>query len=322
MKAAVIEYPGPPEQIRYIDLEPPEVGPGQVLVRTACVTVNGVDTYIRSGSYPIALPCPYIIGRDMVGTVVEVGAEVRSFRTGDRVWANNQGYAGRQGTFAELLAVDQELLYPLPEGVEETAAVALLHAMLTASVGLLGRARIQPGETLFVRAGSGSVGSAALQMAQKMGCRVAVTAGSPGSAAWCQELGADRIIRYKEEPLEDALRAFAPDGVDVYWDLTTSADLRLAAAHTARRGRILLSSGLTRSAELSVGEFYTRNLSLFGFTVTDQSPMELAGWAGIINTHLLGMKARIDGVLPMSQAADAHRRFEQGGLDGKIVLRP
>jgi NADPH2:quinone reductase len=322
MKAAVIERPGPSDQIRYTDIAPPQMGPGQVLVRTACVTVNGVDTYIRSGSYPIDLPSPYIIGRDVVGTVVEVGSEVRSFRAGDRVWANNQGYAGRQGTFAELLAVDQELLYPLPEGVEETTAVALLHALLTASVGLLGRARIQPGETLFVRAGSGSVGSAALQLAQKLGCRVAVTAGSPSSAAWCQELGADRIIRYKEEALEDALGAFAPDGVDVYWDLTTSADLRLAATHTARRGRILLSSGLTRLAELSVGDFYTRNLSLFGFTVTDQSPEELAHWARVINTHLLGMKARIDDVLPLSQAADAHDRFERGGLEGKIVLRP
>lgn len=322
MKAAIIQHPGPPDQIRYTDIEPPKVDPGQVLVRTNCVTVNGVDTYIRSGRYPIALPCPYIIGRDMVGTVVEVGAEVKGFHTGDRVWANNQGYAGRQGTFAELLALDHELLYHLPDGVEEATAVALVHSMLTASVGLLGRAQIQPTETLFVRAGSGSVGSAALQMAKRMGCRVAVTAGSPDSVAWCQELGADQIIRYKKESLSNALRAFAPDGVDVYWDLTTSADLRLATAHTARRGRILLSSGLTRVAEVSVGELYTRNLSLFGFTVTDQSPEELANWARVINLHLPGMKVRIDDVLPLSQAADAHERFEKGGLEGKIVLKP
>jgi NADPH2:quinone reductase len=148
MKAAVIYSPGPADSIRYVDLEPPEIGARQVLVQMSYVTVDGVDTYIRSGSYPIALPSPYIIGRDMVGTVMEVGAAVQGFRCGERVWANNQGYAGRQGTFAELLAVDEELLYPLPEGVEETTAVALLHAMLTASVGLLGRAQLQPGETL------------------------------------------------------------------------------------------------------------------------------------------------------------------------------
>ena len=322
MKAAVISKPGPPDSIRYVDLEPPEVASRQVLVRMSCVTVDGVDTYIRGGSYPIDLPSPFIIGRDMVGTVLEVGSEVERYRPGDRVWCNNQGYAGRQGTFAELLAIDEGLLYRLPDEVEETTAVALLHAMLTASVGLLGRADLQPGESLFVRAGSGSVGSAALQMARALGCKVAVTAGPEASASWCRELQADRVIRYKEEPLAEALREFAPDGVDVYWDLTTQADLQLAADHTARRGRILLSSGLARVAELPVGKFYTRNLSLHGFTVTDQSPAELARWADVINAHLPAMKARIDDVLPLSQAAEAHRRFEAGVLEGKIVLKP
>jgi NADPH2:quinone reductase len=159
-------------------------------------------------------------------------------------------------------------------------------------------------------------------MAKKIGCRVAVTAGSEASEAWCRELGADQVIRYKEEPLDQALREFAGDGVDVYWDLTTQADLKLAADHTARRGRILLSSGLTRVTELAVGKFYTRNLSLLGFTVTDQSAAELAGWAQSINAHLPTMKARIDDVLPLSQSAEAHRRFESGKLVGKVVLKP
>jgi NADPH:quinone reductase len=97
MQAAYIEQVGPAQNIRFGDLPLPFVGARDVLVKVAAVAVNGVDTYIRSGSFTTPLPLPFIIGRDMVGIVSEIGGEVTRFHPGDRVWSDNQGYAGRQG---------------------------------------------------------------------------------------------------------------------------------------------------------------------------------------------------------------------------------
>ena len=124
MKAAYIVKVGPPEDIRYGDLPVPALGNGDVLVKVSAVCVNPVDTYIRSGQFPMDLPFPFIVGRDMAGVVQGVGPAVTLFQPGDRVWCNNQGYHGRQGTFAEYVAVEEGLLYPLPAGVDDKGARA------------------------------------------------------------------------------------------------------------------------------------------------------------------------------------------------------
>src|SRR5919204_2384531 len=124
MKAAYIEHLGPPANIRYGELPLPVVGERDVLVKVAAVTVNPIDTYIRGGTYKTPLPLPFIVGRDLTAVVAEIGPEVTRFKPGDRVWANNQGYDGRQGTFAEYVSADERLLYPLPPGVDLHEAVA------------------------------------------------------------------------------------------------------------------------------------------------------------------------------------------------------
>ncbi len=111
MRAAYVAHTGRPEAIQFGELATPPMGDGDVTVRVTAVTVNPVDTYIRSGAYQVDMPFPFVIGRDMTGVVVECGRRVSRFRSGDRVWCNNQGYAGRQGTFSELVVVEERLLY-------------------------------------------------------------------------------------------------------------------------------------------------------------------------------------------------------------------
>jgi NADPH:quinone reductase len=326
MKAAFIETPGPPESIRYGDLEEPTPRNDQVLVKVAAVTVNPVDVYIRSGGYPIPLPQPFIIGRDLVGIVQAAGAEVTRFAPGQRVWCNNQGYGGRQGTFAEFVAVDEGLLYPLPDGVNAHDAVAVMHSALTACIGLMREAAIQPGETLFINGGSGNVGSAALQVARHFGARVIVTAGSAEKIKRCLELGADCAVDYKTDDVVAAIRNFAPQGVDVYWDTTRAPDFERFVPLLRHRGRTILMAGLNAHPSFPVGAFYTKDCSVHGFAVTNATPQELREVAEQIN-HLLAagaLKAKIDRVMPLADAAMAHRLFEdkQGELSGKIVLTP
>lgn len=324
MQAAFIERFGSPEVIRFGELPLPRVGPSDVLVRVAAVAVNGIDTYIRSGAYPVEAAMPFIIGRDLVGTVVETGPHVSRFRLGDRVWANNQGYDGRQGSFSAYCAVAQDLLYPLPAGADPLQTAAVLHSALTAVLGLQFKACVQAGETVFINGGSGNVGSAALGLAKALGARVAVTAGQAEKAEWCRSLGADLVIDYRTRDVLEALREFAPKGVDIYFDTTRHFDGSLAVESLARRGRILVIAGLNAQTLLPVGRFYQRNATMFGFTITDASTEELASYAVEINRWLAEgvLPARIASHLPLSQAAEAHRMFEAGGLFGKIVLTP
>ena len=296
----------------------------QVLVKVVAVTVNPVDTYIRSGAYPIPLPRPFIIGRDLVGIVEAVGRGVTRFAPGQRVWCNNQGYGGRQGTFAEFVAVDEGLLYPLPDGVNEHEAVAVVHSALTACIGLVREAAIQAGETLLINGGSGNVGSAALQVAHYFGARVIVTAGSTEKIRRCLELGADRAVNYKTEDLAAAIRDFAPQGVDVYWDTTREPDFERSVPLLKHRGRIILMAGLKAHPPFPVGAFYTKDCSMHGFAITNATPEELRDVADQINRLLAAgaLKAKVDRVMPLAEAAMAHRLFEehQAELNGKIVL--
>src|SRR5437763_799355 len=116
MKAAYIDRTGPPENIVYGELPAPRPGPAQCLIKVGAVALNPIDTYIRSGLIAMPLPAPFIVGCDFAGTVAEVGSTVTRFKRGDRVWGSSQGLFGRQGTFAEFAAVDENWIYPTADG--------------------------------------------------------------------------------------------------------------------------------------------------------------------------------------------------------------
>jgi NADPH2:quinone reductase len=324
MKAAYLDEVGPPENIQLGQLPTPVVGPSDVLVKTTAVCVDPVDTLIRSGQLPETLSFPFIVGRDMAGVVQAIGPSVSRFAPGDRVWCNNQGYHGRQGTFAEYLAVREDLLYPLPSGVDDREAVAFVHSGLTACLGLQD-AGLQAGESLFINGGAGNVGSAVLQLARARGARTIATAGNAEGLAWCRELGADRAVNYRTENVDRALAEFAPEGVNVYWDASGKPEFDQAVARVARRGRIIVMSGYTARPPFPVGPFYVKRCSMHGFAITYATDAELRTSADEINHWLAQgkLKVRMDRVLPLSAAAAAHRLVEdQVPLAGKIVLVP
>ncbi len=169
MKAAYIQQTGPPSCIIYGDLPCPKPLSGQVLVRVTAAAVNPIDTYIRNGADYWELPKPFIIGCDLAGVVESVGPEVTRFRPGDRVWGTNQGLVGRQGTFAEYCAVDECWLYPTPAGVDDQAAAAAALVGMTAHLGLFREGQLEAGQSVFVRGGTGGVGSMVVQMARAAG---------------------------------------------------------------------------------------------------------------------------------------------------------
>ena len=329
MKAAFIHQPGAPETIQFGELPAPKPEPQQVLVRVGAVAVNPIDTYIRSGLVKMNLPLPFIVGCDLAGTVEEVGAQVQGLQRGDRVWGSNQGLLGRQGTFAEFAAVDAQWLYPTPPNVSDEDAAALALVGITARLGL-GRARLQPGEILFVNGGTGGVGSAVVQMAKAMGARVIATAGTDAKAEECRRLGADLAVNYQTQDVDAAIRAFAPEGVNVWWETQREPDFERTVTLLAMHGRMILMAGREAKPLFPVGSFYVKCCALHGFAMFNTSAEEQRACAGDINRWLAEgrLHARIDRVLPLAQTAEAHRWQEEntigkkGTLAGKIVLRP
>jgi NADPH2:quinone reductase len=330
MKAAYITRTGPPECIHYGELPAPSFTTTQCLVKVAAVDVNPIDCYVRAGSIPGSLSFPYILGRDLAGAVVEAGREVKRFKPGDRVWATNLGFAGRPGSFAELAAVDECWLQPIPPNVRDEDVVAISLVGVTAHLGLVTHAKLMSGELLFVNGGTGGVGSCVVQMAKILGARVITTAGSDEKVAAARQLGADLAINYRSQDVDKAVSAFAPSGVDLWWETLREPNFERTIPLLAMRGRMVVMAGREARPVFPVGPFYVKDCSLHGFAMFNAPAEEIRAAADDINRWLASgkLKARIDRVLPLSETAQAHRLQEEstlqkkGVLAGKIVLKP
>jgi len=330
MKAAYINRTGPPEVIIHGELPTPVPGPTECLVKVAAADMNPIDTYVRGGLIAAKITFPFILGRSLAGTVVEVGAEVKRFKPVDRVWATNQGFAGRQGTFSEFAAVDECWLHTTPANVRDEDAAALSLVAMTAHLGLFRDAKLKAGEILFVNGGTGGVGSAVVQLAKIAGARVVTTAGTDAKVALCRELGADLALNYSTQDLAAAIKSFAPGGVNVWWETLREPDLDRAISLLAMRGRMVVMAGRDARPAFPVGPFYTKDCTLLGFAMFNSSAEEQQAAARDINRWMAEgkLKAVIGRVLPLSEAIAAHRLQEEstlqksGALTGKIVIKP
>ena len=330
MKAAYITQTGTPDVITYGDLPTPKPNRRQCLIKVAAVDVNPIDVYVRNGAIPAKLSFPFILGRDLAGTVIEAGGGVKDFKVGDRVWATSQGSDGRPGTFAEFAAVDHRWLHPIPEGVSDEDIVALSLVGVTSQLGLARYANLKAGEVLFISGGSGGVGSCVVQMAKILGARVITTAGTDEKVAACRDLGADLAINYKTQDVGAAIKGFAPNGVNVWWETAREPDFDQTVSLLAMRGRMVLMAGREARPPFPVGPFYVKDCSLHGFAMFNANSREQRAAANAINRWVSEgkLRARIDRVLPLSEAAQAHRLQEEstvnktGALAGKVVLKP
>jgi NADPH2:quinone reductase len=329
MKAAFIETTGGPDVIRYGDLPRPVPAAGEVLVRVGAVAVNPIDLYIRSGMVQMPLPKPFVLGCDLAGTVEEVGPSAVRFKKGDRVWGSNQGLLGRQGTFAEYAAVQENWLYPTPANVDDKDVAAVALVAITAHLGLFRYGGLQPNETVFVNGGTGGVGSMVVQMTKAIGGKVVTTVGSPDKAEQCRRWGADCVLNYKTDDVAAKVAEFTGgQGVNVWYETQREPDFLKTVPLMAPRGRIVIIAGRQAQPVFPVGPFYVKGLSLYGFAMFNATAEEQRRASEDINQWLREGKLRpvIGKGFPLSEAAAAHRLLEEntlhkaGTLTGKVVL--
>ena len=330
MRAAFVDLPGPPETIRVGDLPDPTPGPCQVRVRVHASSVNPIDVYYRNGAVKADLPRPFIPGADFAGVVDAVGPGATRYAVGDAVWGSNQGLLGRQGTLAELCVVDEHFAYPLPGGVAPESAAAAALVGITAYLGLFWKAKLKPGEAVFVNGGAGGVGAMVVQQARAIGAEVIATAGSSEKCERLRGWGAT-AVNYKTDDLAAVVKAHTQGGrgVDVWFETQPPADLDRTVDLTAPNGRVVLMAGRAARPVFPNGAFYTKGLTALGFAMFNAPPAVQADAANNLGVWLATGQVvpEIGATFPLEQAAAAHRLQENntlgkaGTLSGKIVVR-
>jgi NADPH:quinone reductase len=331
MKAAYLETTGAPDVIRYGDLPTPTPKAGEILIRVATAALNPIDTYVRAGNVKMQLPLPFITGSDVAGTVEAVGPGVKRFKAGDRVWGSNQGLLGRQGTCAEYVSASEDFFYPTPAGVADDDAAATALVGITAHLGLFQRAKLKPGEIVFVNGGTGGVGSMVAQMAKAVGAKAIATVGSPEKAKRCQSWGVDCVLNYKTDDIPARIKDFTGGkGVHVWYETQREPDFLKMVDLMAMRGRMIVMAGRQAQPTFPVGPFYVKDLALHGFAMFNSTPDEQRVCADDINRWLSAKKLHIPigKTFKLAETAAAHRFLEEntlhkaGTLTGKVVLHP
>ncbi|MFL5803636.1 MAG: NAD(P)H-quinone oxidoreductase [Roseiflexaceae bacterium] len=320
MKAIVFDQPGGPEVLRYGDAPDPRPGAGELLVRVRATAINRADILQRRGGYPPPEGASPILGLELAGEVV---AGAGDWRPGDRMMAVVTG-----GGYAELAAVPAGMAMRIPERLSFEEAAALPEAFLTAYLNLFTLGRLQAGEAVLIHAGASGIGTAAIQLARTAGARVLTTAGSDEKLARCHELGAEVTINYRRESFRERVAATDARGVDLVLDFVGAPywDDNLAAL--AIDGRLALIGFLAGSrGQLDLGPIMSKRLNVFGTTLRRTPlPQKIAlteTFAAFALPRFEAGELRpvIDTVLPLEQAAEAHRRMEENSNIGKIVLR-
>lgn len=237
MKAFILDRYGKKQALRLGDMPEPASGPDDVLVEVEAAGLNLLDSKTRDGEFKQILPYkpPLVLGHDLAGTVVAVGANVRRFKPGDAVYARPRD--GQIGAFAERIAVRQDDLAPKPANLSMAEAASIPLVGLTAWQALVERAQIKPGQKLLIHAGSGGVGTFAIQLAKHLGVTVATTA-SAANAAMVRELGADIVIDYRSQAFEDVL-----SGYDVVLASLDAATLEKSLKVLKPGGKLISLSG-------------------------------------------------------------------------------
>lgn len=321
MQAIVMTETGAPEVLVRHDVDEPRPDDGQVVIRAEAIPVLYPETMVRAGAFPFPAPLPAVFGFQAAGTIVELGAGADPALLGARVVTETGGF----GAYAELVVAEQGSVTVIPDGLSIDLAAA---TQMPGSVALtlVATAAITPGETVLVEASATGVGSCLTQLCVARGARVIATAGGADKARLAREHGAAEVVDHAVPGWADQLRELlAGDTVDVVFDSIGADSLTpLLDVITPLSGRILSYGWLAGApAQLSAVDLILRGITLTGCTgsawlgeVARQRPAALA--AAARGELTVG----IDSVVPLTEAAAAHRKLEERAALGTVLLRP
>lgn len=331
MKAFIVDRYGKRLPLRAGDMPEPALRADEVLVQVHAAAVNLLDAKIRNGEFRLILPyrTPFVLGHDVAGVVVRVGARVRQFKVGDEVYARPDDL--RIGTFAEFVAVEEDSVALKPRNLtmEEAASIPLVG--LTAWQALVETAGLAKGQKVFIQAGSGGVGTFAIQLAKHLGATVATTTGTT-NVAMVKRLGADVVIDYQKQAFEEQLR-----GYDVVLHSQDGQTLKKSLGVLGPGGRLVSISGppdprfaediqapwllrqVTRVLSFGVRRQARRLAIGYAFLFMKASGSQLRQIASLIEAGAI--RPVVDKVFPFESTNEALAYVESGRARGKVVIK-
>ncbi len=321
MRAVIMVNIGRPRVLKTVRLARPTPGPGQALVKVHAASINPSDLLYRRGRLVLRKPMPHILGADLAGEIVELGADVAGWQPGDRVCACfEQLGSAIDGAYAEYCALPADELVKLPDDLPYQAAAAAGASFAQAYLALIAQGKLKKADTLVVRGADQSIGSAALQIGAARGAKV-IAIGRAQYAAQLRELGADIVLDDAAADLVRQVKVATDEaGASLILHGQESLDLADSLAMLANGGRLVIAAPVFKPAsKLNTLELYQRNLSLLG-ACGGLKPKDMETiLAGLIKGRYQPL---IHAVLPLSQARQAHRQLERQPVFGKIILVP
>ncbi|MES2035576.1 MAG: quinone oxidoreductase [Pseudomonadota bacterium] len=314
---------GGPEVLEVVDLPVPTPGEGQILIRHEAVGLNFIDTYQRSGLYPMKLPA--VLGLEGAGVVEAVGEGVTRFAVGDRAAYGN----GPLGAYAEFHVVSETRAVRIPTGIETATAAAAMLKGMTAEFLLRRCVPVKAGDWVLIHAAAGGVGTIMTQWAKALGAQVIGTAGSEDKAAMATESGADHVILYREEDVAARVREITDKaGVRVVYDGVGAATFQGSLDSLARRGTLVVYGNASGQAPVVApselqkrGSLFLTRPTLFDYVTTTEELDESAGALfEVIGSG--AVKIGIGQTFPLAETRRAHETLEARGTTGSSLLIP
>jgi len=322
MRAMVIDRFGDPEVFRMGDIESPEPGAGEVVIRVAYASVNPADWKCREGwlAQFFEYKFPFVVGFDGAGVVSAVGPGVTDYKVGDRVVTSSNQGIGENGSYAEYVKSVTDRVAHLADSLDFKTAASIPTAAVTSWEALFGTGALQSGQSVLINGGAGGMGSFAIQFAKRAGARVAATCG-PDNLDYVRSLGADLAIDYRLQKTKETVLAWAPDGVDLLVDTVGQGTILDGIGMVKPGGRITPIGTLIKDEpwwDLDAAK--ARDVQVI-YTMSNR---EKAGdqLRTIVDLYNKGVfRAPELTELPLSEAGEAHRRVKDGHVRGKIVLK-
>jgi NADPH2:quinone reductase len=323
MKAIRFHQPGGPEVMKYEDVELAAPGAGEVRVRHTAVGLNYIDTYHRSGAYP--LPLPSGIGLEAAGVVEEVGSGVTNLKAGDRVAYG----AGPIGAYSQARNMPANRLSKLPDNIGDQTAAAMMLKGMTVRYLLRETFKVEKGQTILFHAVAGGVGLIAVQWAKHLGVRVIGTAGSPEKAELAKSFGCDEVIDYTKEDVAKRVRDLTDGkGVPVVYDGVGQATLMASLDSLSPRGLLVsfgAASGPVKDFDTGIlaakGSLYLTRPTLMTYVAGDEALQ--ANTADLFDVVGSGaVKIEVNQTYALADAVQAHKDLEGRKTTGSTVLLP
>jgi len=324
MKAVLLKSFGPPENLYIGDWETPQAKANEVLVKVKATALNRADTLQRRGAYPPPPGDSPILGLEIAGEIVGLGASVKDWKTGDRVCGLLGG-----GGYAQYAVMPADMLLPIPANLSFEEAAAIPEVFLTTYQAMVWIAQLKKGERILIHAGASGVGTAAIQVAKAIGATVYVTA-SKSKHATCLALGATKAIDYKTEDFEEQILRFTDKkGVDVIIDFIAAPYLQKNINSLALDGRMVLLAlmGGMKVPELNVANLLVKRLQITGSTLRSRPLSYKVRLSQALKAYAWPLfeqevfRPIIDSVFDWEEVVQAHTKMEQNLNIGKIILK-